>query len=73
MFKNRTFIFLVFVFILIIYILYIFYVPLSVSPIYIPNIEVLRSNKGFDIEISSSNMPPRDLYRINLGESNDKT
>jgi len=31
------------------------------------------SNKGFDVEISSSNTPPRELYRIILSESNDKT
>jgi len=36
-----------------------------------PNIEVLCSNKGFDVEISSSNTPPRELYRIILSESND--
>ena len=28
---------------------------------------------GFDVEISSSNTPPRELYRIILSESNDKT
>jgi len=38
-----------------------------------PNIEVLCSNKGFAVEISSSNTPPRELYRIILSESNDKT
>ena len=37
-----------------------------------PNIEVLCSNKGFDVEISSSNTPPCELYRIILSESNDK-
>ena len=31
------------------------------------------SNKGFDVEISSSNTPPRELYRVILSESNDKT
>ena len=30
-------------------------------------------NKGFDVEISSSSTPPRELYRIILSESNDKT
>ena len=29
-------------------------------------------NKGSDVEISSSNTPPRELYRIILSESNDK-
>jgi len=38
-----------------------------------PNIEVLCSNKCFDVEISSSNTPPHELYRIILSESNDKT
>ena len=38
-----------------------------------PNIEVIRSNKGFDLEISPSNTPPRELYRIILSESHDKT
>ena len=38
-----------------------------------PNIEVLCSHKGFDVEISSSSTPPRELYRIILSESNDKT
>jgi len=31
------------------------------------------SSNGFDVEISSSNTPPRELYRIILNESNDKT
>ena len=30
------------------------------------NIAVLCSNKGFDVEISSSNTLPRELYRIIL-------
>jgi len=38
-----------------------------------PNIEVLCSSKGFDVEISSSNTPPRELYRIIVSESNDET
>ena len=38
-----------------------------------PNIEVLYSKKGVDVEISSSNTPPREMYRIILSESNDKT
>jgi len=29
-------------------------------------------NKGFDVEISSSNTPPCELYRIIFSESNDK-
>ena len=37
-----------------------------------PNIEVLCSNKGFDVEISSSNTPSRELYRIILIDSNEK-
>jgi len=37
-----------------------------------PNIEVLCSNKGVDVEISTSNMLPRELYRIILSESNGK-
>ena len=37
-----------------------------------PNIGVMCSNKGFDVEISLSNMPLRELYRIILSESNDK-
>ena len=28
--------------------------------------------QGFDVEISSSNTPPRELYRIILSESSDK-
>jgi len=40
--------------------------------IHTPNIEVLCSNKGFDVEISSSNTPSRELHRIILDESNDK-
>jgi len=31
------------------------------------------SNKGFDVELSSSNTAPRELYKIILSESNDKT
>jgi len=38
-----------------------------------PNIEILCSNKGFGVEITSSNTPPHELYRVNLSESNDKT
>jgi galactose-1-phosphate uridylyltransferase len=38
-----------------------------------PNIEVICSNKGFDVEISSLNKPPRELYRIISSESNDET
>ena len=45
----------------------------KVSTHHTPNIEVLCSYKGFDVEISSSNTPPRELYRITLSESNDKT
>ena len=37
-----------------------------------PNIEVLCSGKGLDVEISSSNTPPRELYTIILSESNEK-
>jgi len=38
-----------------------------------PNIEVLCSNKGFDVDITSSNTQPLELYRIILIESNDRT
>ena len=38
-----------------------------------PNIEVLCSIKGSDVEISSSNTPPREMYGIILSESNDET
>ena len=38
-----------------------------------PNIAVLCSSRVFDVEISSSDTPPRELYRIILSESNDKT
>jgi len=34
---------------------------------------VRSNNKGFNVEISSSSMPPRELYRIIFSESNDKT
>ena len=37
-----------------------------------PCIEVLCSNKGFDVEISSSNKPSRELYRIILSDSKEK-
>jgi len=37
------------------------------------HIEVLCFNKDFDVEISSSDTPPRELCRIILSESNDKT
>ena len=31
------------------------------------------SKKGFDVDILSSNTPPRELYRTILNESNDIT
>ena len=62
--------FLVFVFVLIIqgYIFMYYYV---VYPHTQYGGTVLQ--QGFDVEISSSNTPPCELYRIILSESNDKT
>ena len=35
-------------------------------------VSVLCSSKGSDVELSSSNTPPRELYRIILSELNDE-
>ena len=69
--QDRTFMFIVFVFAFDNIELYLLCIITWFT--HTSNIEILCSNKCFDVEISSSNTPPRELYRIILSESNDKT